>query len=228
MTIFRFALKRTFRSPLNLLLVCVLPLGAAFLPAPEAWPVPIGFQMYGAILLFGAFLMLRSVVEDGVGGIFQRIGAAPLTPFRYLGETLLAYAAILLVQDAGMVGLAVLVHGERIPSPLLLFLAYACFALTALSLSLAGGALFRDRDLAYQSLSFVLLILAMLGGFFWPLEIMPPSMLRIAMASPCYWLVKALEALKAPVQGGSYVLSLGIMLLFALAFLILGSRRRMA
>jgi ABC-2 type transport system permease protein len=228
MTIFRFTLMRAFRSPLNLLLVCVLPVGAAFLPAVEDWLVPIGFQMYGAILLFGAFLLLRSVVEDGVSGVFQRLGAAPITQLRYLWETLLAYALILFVQNAVMVCLGVIVHGKRIPSPFLLFIAYSAFSLTSLAISLAGGALFRNRDTAYQALSTLLMVIAMIGGFFWPLDIMPPSLRRAAMATPCYWLVHAIETLKMDGPSGQFVLSLAVMLLFAIAFLLVGSRRRMA
>jgi ABC-2 type transport system permease protein len=185
-TIFRFTLKRVFHSPLNLLLVCVLPVGAAFLPSSVGWAVPIGFHMYGAILLFAAFLMLRSVVEDGLSGVFQRIGAAPVTHFQYLWETLLAYAVVLIVQNAVMVVLGVLIHGDRIPSPFLLFTAYTVFSLTSLAISLAGGSLFRNRDTAYGTLTGVLMIVAMLGGFFWPLEIMPPALQRAAMATPCY------------------------------------------
>ncbi len=228
MTIFRFALIRAFRRPLNLLLICGLPLAAAFLPAAPGWVVPIGFQMYGALLLFGAFLMLRSVVDDGASGLFQRIGAAPVTQFRYIWETFLAYALVLVAQNAIMVGLGVLVHGERLRSPLLLFVAFAAFSLTSLSISLAGGALLRNRDTAYQALSTLLMVMAMIGGFFWPLEILSPALRRAAMATPCYWLVHAMETLQRGGPGGQFVLSLAVMLLFAIAFLLVGSRRRLA
>jgi len=227
MTVFRFALRRAFRDPLNLLLVCALPLGAAFLPSVEGLGLPLGFQMYGAIVLFDAFLLLRSVVDDGVSGVFQRIGAAPLTPLRYLGETLLAYALILFVQNAAMVGLGTLVQGGRLPAPPLLLLAYTVFSLTSLSISLAGGALFRDRDTAYQSLSAFLMVLAMIGGLFWPLEIMPPFLGRIATITPCYWLVEAVDTLRRNGPLGHYALSLAVMVLFSIAFLLVGSRRRL-
>ncbi len=228
MTIFRFALKRVFRSPLNLLLVCVLPIGAAFLPSAEGWVVPIGFHMYGAILLFAAFLMLRSVVEDGASGVLERIGAAPITHFQYLWQTLLAYAVVLVVQNAVMIFLGVLVHGERIPSPFLLFVAYSAFSMTSLAISLAGGALFRNRETSYQALTAVLMVLAMVGGFFWPLEIMPPSLRRAAMVTPCYWLVEAMRLLQQNGPPARFALSIAVMLLFAIAFLLVGSRRRMA
>jgi ABC-2 type transport system permease protein len=228
MTIFRFTLKRVFRSPLNLLLVCVLPVGAAFLPSAPGWPVPIGFYMYGAIILYASFLMLRSVVEDGLSGIFQRIGAAPVTYLRYLWETLLAYGLILVIQNAVMVGLGVLIHGDRIPSPLLLFVAYTAFSVTSLALCLAAGSLFRNREAAYGTISGVLMFLGMIGGFFWPLEIMPPALRRAAMATPCYWLVQAVQVLSDNGTPGRFALCLAIMLLYAVAFLLVGSRRRMA
>lgn len=227
MTVFRFALKRVFRSPLNWLLVCVLPAGTAFLPSMEGYTVPIGFHMYGVILLFAAFLMLRSVVEDGESGVFRRIGAAPVTHFRYLWETLLAYAVVLVVQNAAVVALGVLVHGDGVPSPVLLFTAYSVFSLASLALSLAGGSLFRSRDAAYGTLSVVLTLLSLIGGFFWPVEMMPPSLRRAAMATPCYWLVQAMETLRQDGPPGRFALALAVMLLFTVAFLLVGSRRRM-
>jgi ABC-2 type transport system permease protein len=229
MTILRFALKRAFRSPANILLLCVVPAGVVFLPAVEGqdWTLPIGFHFYGMVVMFAAFLMVRSIVEDRLSGALVRIGASPVSHLRYLAENLLAYGVLLMIQNALIVGLGVLVHGSRIPSPFLLFVAYFCFSLTSISFALAWCSLFGRRDVAYGTLSSVIMILGMLGGFYWPTEIMPDFMRRIAPVTPCYWMIAAADVLQKGGPAWRFALSLAVMLLFTVAFLLVGSRRRM-
>jgi len=227
-TIFRFALKRSIRSPSNLLLLCVIPAGVVFLPAgTEEWILPIGFHFYGMVIMFAAFLMVRSIVEDRLSNVLVRIGAAPVSHLRYLAENLMAYGVLLMIQNALVVGLGVLVHGDRIPLPFLLFAAYFCFSLTSIAFALAWCSLFGRRDVAYGTLSSVIIVLAMLGGFYWPIEIMPELMRRVASVTPPYWMMEAAVVLQQGGPAWRFALSLSVMLLFTVAFLLVGSRRRM-
>ena len=162
MTIFRFALLRAVRRPLNVLVVGLIPLGLAFLPASQDWSAPIGFQMYGGVLLFGAFLLLRSVMDDESRGVMVRLGASPLPEFRYLLENLLAFGLILVLQSALMVVLGLAVHGPAIKSPFFLWLAYALFSLLSLAFSLAATALAGSRPAMEQLLTFLILLLILL------------------------------------------------------------------
>jgi ABC-2 type transport system permease protein len=229
MTILRFALKRAFRSPVNVLLLCVIPVGVALLPAVEGrdWTLPIGYHLYGMVIMSAAFLMVRSILEDRISGALQRISAAPVSHMRYLAETLLAYGALLLIQTVLVVGIGVLAHGGRIHSPLLLFVAYFFFSLTSIAFALAWCSLFGRRDVAYGTLSSVITLLTMLGGFYWPIEIMPVFLQRTAPLNPCYWLMEAARELQKSGLTWRFALSLAVMLLFTVAFLLVGSRRRM-
>jgi ABC-2 type transport system permease protein len=226
-TILRFALKRAFRSPANILLLCVLPVGVVFIPAMEGWTLPMGFHFYGQVIMYAAFLMVRAIMEDRLSGVLTRVAAAPVSYLRYLAENLLAYGLLLLLQSALVVGLGVVVHGARIPSPILLFLAYSCYSLAAIAFALAWCSLFGRRDVAYGTLATVIILLSMLGGFYWPIEIMPEAMQRVAMVTPPYWMIEAARVLQQGGPPGRFVLCLAIMLLFAVAFLVVGSRRRM-
>lgn len=228
MTILKYALLRAFRSPANILLLCAIPAGVVFLPDVEGqgWTLPVGFHFYGMVVMFAAFLMVRSLVEDRLSGALMRIGAAPVSHLRYLAENLLAYGTLLLIQNALVVGLGVLVHGSRIPSPVLLFAAYFCFSLTSISFALAWCSLFSRRDVAYGTLSSLIMILSMLGGFYWPIEIMPEIMRRVAPVTPPFWMMEAAGALEQGGPAWRFALSLAVMLLFTGAFLLVGSRRR--
>ena len=70
-------------------------------------------------------------------------------------------------------------------------------------------------------------LLSLLGGFYAPVEIMPEVLQKAAMIAPPYWLIRALSVIQRGDAPARFVLSLAIMLLFAMAFLVVGSRRRM-
>jgi ABC-2 type transport system permease protein len=227
MIIFRFALRRGLGNPFFAALMFLLPAAVVFLPRAPGSTLPTGFHIYGILLLFTAFLMIRIIVEDRESGVFLRIGAAPITHFRYLLESLVAYAIVLLAQNALVVGLGVAVHGHGLVAPWRLFAAYAVFSSTAIAFCLAICELFRLREAAYGACSGLIIVISMLGGAYFPVEIMPASLQRVSMVTPTYWLFNALRI--AQVGGGlpQFALSLGIMLLFTVAFLIAGSKRRL-
>jgi ABC-2 type transport system permease protein len=226
-TILTFALKRSFRNPFNILLLTVLPVGLTFVPMVPGSVLPLGFHLYGQVIMFAAFLMVRTTMEDRVSGVLTRIGVAPVSHFRYLWETLLAYGLLLVAQNAVVAGLGAVVHGETFKAPLRQFAALACFSLTSIAFSLAGCSLFGRREVTYATVPTVITLLSLLGGFYAPVEMMPDALQKAAMFTPPYWLIKALSVLQRGDPSGRFVLSIAIMLLFALAFLVVGSRPRM-
>lgn len=227
MTVFRFALKRSFRNPFNIILLCVLPVGLVFVPMMPGSILPLGIHFYGQVILFASFLMVRTTMEDRVSGVLARIGVAPVSHFRYLWETLLAYGLLLVVQNAVVAGLGAVVYGGTLEAPLRQFAAFSCFSLTSIAFSLAGFSLFDRREIVYAILPTAITLLSLLGGFYAPVEMMPEALRTAAMVTPPYWLITALSVLQRGEPPGRYLLSLAIMLLFAAAFLVVGSRRRM-
>jgi ABC-2 type transport system permease protein len=227
MTILRFALRRSFRGGFNILLLCVLPVGVVFIPPQEGTTLPLGIHFYGQVIMFAAFLMVRSLVDDRVSGVLTRIAVAPVSYFRYLWETLLAYGILLVLQNAVVVALGLVLYGWSLGSPLLQLVAFSCFSLSSIALCLAVFSLFGRRETAYGTLSTVILLLSLIGGFYWPVEMMPEPLQRAALLTPPYWLVNALTALQRGYPPARFALSVVIMLLFTMAFLVVGSRRRL-
>ena len=227
MTILRFALRRSFRGGFNILLLCVLPVGVVFIPPQEGTTLPLGIHFYGQVIMFAAFLMVRSLVDDRVSGVLTRIAVAPVSYFRYLWETLLAYGILLILQNALVVGLGLVLYGRSLGPPLLQLVAFASFSLTSIALCLAVFSLFGRREAAYGALSTIILVLSLVGGFYWPVEMMPEPLQKVALLTPPYWLVKALTVLRRGGPPTRFALSVVIMLLFTMAFLVVGSRRRM-
>jgi ABC-2 type transport system permease protein len=225
MTVFLFTLKRSFRGWVNLLMICVAPLGLVFIPRFGDWAMPFGFHLYSELVFFISFLLIRTVTEDRGAGILTRIAAAPITHARYLSETLLAYACLLMAQNALMVAGGLLLHGGELARPLHLLASYGAFSLTTLAFCLAACSLIRVREVAYSSLAFLIFFFAAIGGAMFPVGMMPGWMRKLAMVSPVYWMHNAIGSI--PGQEDQFALSLAVMLLLALVFLLAGSKRRM-
>lgn len=227
MTIFRFALMRSLRNGYNIGLLLALPLFIVFWPADAYSPLPVGYRYYGIILLFGAAKLVHLILADRMSRIVVRISAAPVTHFQYLLQNLLAFAALLLVQAAVVVACGIPLHGSTFPSPAALFMLYACFSLTAIAFSLAWCSQFRNKETSFIILASVIMLLSMVGGLFWPVELLPAWMQRAAMLLPTYWLAEGLKLVSFGAQAGELLVPAGMLLLFTLVFLLIGSKRRL-
>lgn len=226
MTIFTFSLKRSVRSLLNLLLLGATPLFIIFLADEQWFMLPMGYQLYGVILLFIASKLVSIMLEDRTTGVLQRIGVSPITHFQYLWQNLLAFS-VLLVAQCAVVVLGGVLYGLELPVPILLFTVYSLFAMTAISLSLAWFSLFRHKETAFSVFIFITLLVAMIGGLFWPVEVMPPFLQRLAMFFPTYWLAESLQIIQTGENMINLWLPLTLLLLFSSIFLVIGSKRRL-
>ncbi|WP_026477412.1 ABC transporter permease [Alkaliphilus transvaalensis] len=230
MTVFKFVFKRYFRDLPNVIFLLLLPIVAAFLPiggTPEWIPLPLGFQYYGIILLLIAARLAGVILEDRINKTVLRIGVAPMTHLQYLWQNLLAFSLILMGVNVVVMIIGLLVHGNTLISPILLFIIFSIFSMTSIGFALAWYSLFRDKETAFSLLGGVIMLMVMLGGVMWPIQIMPQLLQRFAMLLPTYWLM---EGIIVVVRGGNFVdliLPLSLLLMFSIAFIILGSRRRL-
>ncbi len=226
MILFYFTMKRFFRSFINLFLLFVLPFGLVFLPKGQWPPLPMGFQYYGMALLFIAARLTGSIQEDRSTGTALRIAAAPVTHFQYLWQNLLAFSVILTGLNVFFILAGVWIHGSALTSPLLLFIVYSFFSMTAIGFSLAWHSLFRNKEAAFAVIYGVVILMVMLGGLLWPIQAFPLVFQRIAMLLPIYWLAEGVGKITS---GGTLLdltLSLVMLWMYSLVFLLLGSRRK--
>jgi|SRR5690554_1578140 len=227
MTIFNFTLKRVFKNKLDLLMFLLLPVILVFISV-ETWiPIPLGFQLYGILLLFISSKICKTMMQDRENKVVLRISAAPITHLRYLGENLLAYTLILSMVNLIVVGLGVLRYGVDIIPPLKMFLLFSAFSATSIGLSIAWYALFQHTETAYSILGGLYMSLAMLGGMLWPFEAFPEILQRIIQILPTYWYAMGMRQVIYEGYNGDFFLTIGILLLFSLAFILLGSRKRL-
>lgn len=225
MTVFYFVFKRVFRGTLSTVFLFTFPIVAVFMPIGDWFPLPLGFQYYGMILMFIAARLTSILMDDRTHKTLLRISVAPITHFKYLWQNLLAYSLLLV----GLSGLVVLtgakVHGAVV-APGLLFLIYSSFSITAIGFCLAWFSLFRNKEAAFSILAGVITLMAMLGGMMWPIQAVPDVFQRAAMLLPTYWLMEAL-LITASGSEGTLLLPLAMLILYAVAFVLLGSTRRL-
>ena len=227
MIIFKYVFKRTIRGFWDVIMLICLPILTVFI-STETWiPIPLGFQLYGILLLFLASKLCRIMMEDREKKVVLRIGVAPITHLRYLGENLLAYTLILTAVNGVVVVLGVFRYGAGVIQPLEMFLLFSAFSSAAIGLSIAWYSLFRNVETAYSVLGGLHIALAMIGGMLWPIEIMPEILQRIAQILPSYWFAQGMRQIASTGFSGEFLFTLGILFLFSIAFTLLGSRSRL-
>lgn len=224
MIIFKHALKRSLAQPLNIFVIMILPLAIIFIPSSDNI-YPNAFYMYGLLSLFSAFLLCRSIVEERVNKIVQRISSAPISYGSYLNGHLLAYILILTAQAALFtLGLRLFYHDMNINFNIV-FLLFFTFNIMTISFCLFWNSLFRSHILSYSLYSGVASLMALTSGITMPLAFIPDNIKRFSMILPTYWLPYGLEVLYN--KNTTYVwLSLIILLIYSGVFLLIGSRRR--
>lgn len=225
MTIFKFTLKRYFRQPSNIIFLLIFPIILVFLPNLVWPPIPMGFQYYGVLLLFISTRLTGIILEDRTRKTTLRISVAPITHFQYLWQNLLAYSVLLMGVNLLVVSIGVLYHGENLISPVLLFVVYTFFSMSAIGFSLAYYAIIRNKEAALTLLTGIISLISMLGGVFWPIEIMPVFIQRLAMLLPTYWYSEGIVRVAFGGSLGDISLPLIMMFMFTVLFLLLGSKR---
>ncbi|MFP4187201.1 MAG: ABC transporter permease [Acholeplasmataceae bacterium] len=226
MTLFVTALKRSFHSVANVIIIMVLPLAFVLFPIYEPTDIPQGLYWYGLIVLFSAFLLAKQLIDNRTNRTIIRIAASPISHFRYLAIHLLSFTVILWIQNTVFFIVMKLYWGDAIESAFWTLSLYYVLSVTMIALCLFWNSLFRTY---YTSLAFfagVASLLTMITGVTVPLDVLPDSILEVARFLPTYWFAYGLEM----VYNGhvnDVLTSLLIMLIFAVLFLVVGSRRRL-
>lgn len=227
MTIFYYTLKRSFGNLTNLIFLTLAPAACIFFPAGEGWPfLPYGYQYFGIFILFAAIRLTTIILEDRAKGVIKRLAVAPVSYLRYLVQHLLAYAVILIMQCIVVVVGGVL-WGQELHQPFMLLTLYISFSITSLALALAWISIYRNKDssfLVYMSLIFIIVVL---GGVMFPLELFPDVLKRLAVLLPTFWLSEGINWIAYGERISEFVLIHGVLWLYTLIFLVIGSTRKM-
>jgi len=229
MTIFKYALIKGLRSPGTFVFNCILPI--ALILIRPLWAGDIFLSGFGLLIMLiwgGSFLMSQGILNDRADGALTRILSAPVSMFSYLVQNLLAFMVPMTIQVALVVLLGAILYGWGLTLALALFLCYTVFTISAVAMSFAWNCLFKSKDSSFSSFSAVVTFGAFISGAFVPIAAFPEGPLRyVGAVLPAYWAVRGVNSLAESAITNDFWISIAAMMLFTMAFLLYGGKRRL-
>jgi len=226
LTIYKYALLRALRSPLSLVFNAALPLILIFTRGLWTREGAMGFSFIGVALMYGSFMAARGILNDKLDGTFTRIFTTPVTSLRYLAQNLMAVLTPLLAQILAVGIIGSVLYKWEIGFVLQLMLLYFLFAAASVAFSFAWSCLFKNRETSYAMFSVLMSVVAMLGGFFIPLQILPNALRYIGALFPAFWTSNGILALQGNETMGGYWISAAAIVMFTVLYMVFGSKRR--
>jgi len=172
------------------------------------------------IPLFGISALFAA---ERTGGTLRRLLTTPTSKATFLLGTISGQVAMALIQMTLLVLFAYLAFKLNWGNPLAVFLILACSALAAAAIGTAMGTFIKSEGQATGLSIMAGMMMGMLGGCWFPLELFPSFMQTIAHIFPTYWAMQGL--LDLLLRGGGIVeilLEAGALLAFAVIFFSLG------
>ena len=167
------------------------------------------------------------IAEERRLGLLRRLGIAPVSKREIVTGKLLSRFFLGWIQIAWMLlagrvffGIQWAEHGW------VLFGFLTLFALACASLGMFFGTLYKDPDKCRGMAIWTAILLAPLGGLWWPIEIVGPTLKRVSHLVPTGWAMEPVNAMLAFGAGAREVapFALAFAVLFAVTF-VLASRR---
>jgi len=181
-------------------------------------------SMYGFISILTAYFVIKTLLDDKKQGMPERVGVLPVTSRNFLIQGMLA-AFIATEVTVALTLVAIWAVLGAIPNVLLMFLLISLFNLFAVSLVLSITSIAKTLGGASVAMSMIATLSAMLGGLFWPIEIVPDIMQKVAWFTPGYWFGQALYNIREVTFEG-YVMPLLFLLGFTVVTLLIGGLKR--
>lgn len=228
MTIFYFTLKRIFSNMTNIVILLLFPVIFIFFPAADEWPfLPYGYQYFGILLLFVGIRLTTILMEDRKKGLIKKLSVTPISHLNYLVQNLLAFTVILIIQCIIMVFGGLLI-GHELYKPFWLLLLFVCFSITSMSMALGWITFFTRKDVSFLTYMSLIFLMIILGGLMIPVQIFPEILRNLAYIFPTYWLAEGMEWIRWGDEIGDILLINGVLLLYGIIFIIIGSSKKLS
>ncbi|MCU0512784.1 MAG: ABC transporter permease [Anaerolineae bacterium] len=181
--------------------------------------------MGSMFVMFTVLGMLPIINKERKQWTLQRLVTLPLRPAVILGGKVLALFTLGMIQFAIVFGVGVAIGTDFGSAPAAILLVMLAFTLCITALTIALATRIRSEDQA-NGLSFLLaMVLAPIGGAWWPFEIMPEVMQMIGRLSPVSWAMEGFRQVIFFGGGLAEVLpGVGVLLAAAAVFFIIGVR----
>lgn len=200
-------------------------------PEKTVTVVPSGFDhsIPGTTIQFIMMMVIIyggiTVLEDRKKGVLARMLFSPLSKGEVFQAKLLGRWMMGLVQALILIVVGKIFFKLNLGSLPLALLVIAVFALAMAALSVFIGSVCTKEDLIIGLAVLLANLFAGLGGCWWPSEIVPLGVRKVAMISPAYWAMDALHKLRFFQGGfGDILLDLGVLAGLAAVLGVVASR----
>jgi len=227
MTVFKFALLRNIRSPVSFLASLIVPITLMFL-FPNVWRYhPIGnVALLVYLMVLSAHLLAGLMLEDRVDGSVIKIYLSPVSTVSYIFQNLLSAMMPIVVQIVILGILGIVRYNWETETLVGILITLLIFAIANTAFSFCWNMLLKSKSASRNSFFFVAAVMLLLSGIMVPIEALPGITQYVGAIFHPYWLMRALTTLAVDGLTTSFWIYQGVMLLFAIAFLLLGGRRR--
>jgi ABC-2 type transport system permease protein len=194
--------------------------------------IPLGINQSspGMMVMFAMFTMLGgaiTLIQERQEGTLRRLLVMPISKLSVLtgklsGVFVTGLLQIIILIVAG--ALLFSVPWGRSPMALLLLILAFAFAITSLGMMMA--ALTRTMAQANSLNTVIVLVMASLGGAWWPLEIVPQWMQTLGRFFPTSWAMTGFHDIITRGLGVTAVLpEVAVLIVFGIIFLTIGTWR---
>ncbi len=153
-------------------------------------------------VMMTAMTAAGGILEEREFGTLRRLLTTPLTRGGLLGGKVLGVWLSAALQAAILIGLGVLAF--RVPwgdDPVALLAVLGAYLLAATGIGVLASSLVRTRSQLAAISSIAAVALSMLGGCYWPIDIVSPAMQHVAMVTPTGWAMRGLTDVVVRHQG---------------------------
>lgn len=185
------------------------------------------YQSIGFLILFmmtSAVNLSELILNTKEDRTFFRIIASPVSSRTYVTANIIVNMIVMLVQIVfTLICLRYVFQLDSGVSVLKLTGLMALFALNSVGISLVIIAFSKNRGISGALQNLIITPTCLLAGCFFPLEVMPSALRKVADFLPQSWVLQSVEELQSGGGFNDIVLNLGIMLAFTVVFFLIAA-----
>lgn len=184
----------------------------------------IGFTIM--FMMFGISGAASAILDEKTGGTWQRLLTSPITKAQVIFGYLLSYFLMGVIQLSVLMVVMKLIYGSTW-GKLVYFIPFAVLVIiTIVGFGLMMASIVKTRQQSGALSSVLIVSTCMLGGVYWPLEIVPEFMQYIGKAVPQSWMITGFREI---VSGSLYMPAILnstlVLLMFSLLFFTIGLKK---
>ncbi|RHW35701.1 ABC transporter permease [Neobacillus notoginsengisoli] len=184
----------------------------------------LGFTIM--FMMFGISAAAATILEERAGGTWARLMTTPASRSQIISGYILSYFLMGWIQ-LGVMALSIkLFFNGSLGNPLYFIPFASLVILTVVGLGLMIAGLVKTKQQAGAISAVIIVSTCMLGGVYWPLDVVPDFMKLIAKFVPQSWMMSGVTEIVSGSMNGSVILSSVFVLIgFSVLFFFVGLRK---